>query len=134
MLRSRSLQAVVIGCLAALAAFCALAARDARAADTYAIVAQSTPATAGTGRRPLAERIAAANLPISAVPAAGEEPVRSAAVVPIEPPEPAHPVAVAQAAATAPARAIQQPPAGKRPAAQLRMPARTAGRVSPTRR
>lgn len=131
MLRSRSVQAVVIGCLAALAAFCVLAARDARAADTYSIVAQSTTATAGTGRRPLAERIAAANLPISAVTAVGGTPVATAAGVP---PEPTPPLAVAEGAASPPARAGQQPPAGNRPAAQLRMPARTAGRVSPPRR
>jgi hypothetical protein len=61
MIRSRMAQAVLIGCLAALAGFCAL---QAGAEETYSIVAQSTPASAGTGRRPVAERIAAANLPI----------------------------------------------------------------------
>jgi hypothetical protein len=61
MFRSRLAHATLIGCLAALAAFCAL---EAWAGETYAIVAQSTKASAGTGRRPLAERIAAANLPI----------------------------------------------------------------------
>ena len=61
MFRSRTMQASLIGCLAALASFCAL---NARGADNYSIVAQSSRSSAATGRRPLAERIAAANLPI----------------------------------------------------------------------
>lgn len=61
MFRMRLAQAALIGCLAAIASFCAL---EAWATETYAIVAQSTQASAGTGRRPLAERIAAGNLPI----------------------------------------------------------------------
>lgn len=61
MFRSRLAYATLIGFLAALASFCAL---ESWAAETYAIVAQSTRSSAGTGRRPLAERIAAANLPI----------------------------------------------------------------------
>jgi hypothetical protein len=126
MLRSRTTQAVVIGCLAALATLCALSAR---AADTYSIVAQSTRATAGTGRRPLAERIAAANLPIAADAAAAVEPARPEAVAAGRPAA----AGVTQAAATSPARPAG-PAAGQRPAAPLRMPARTAGRVSPTRR
>ncbi|NCY03889.1 MAG: hypothetical protein EBX36_13525, partial [Planctomycetia bacterium] len=61
MFRSRTAQAALVGCLATLASFCAL---QARGGDSYAIVAQSTRSSAATGRRPLAERIAAANLPI----------------------------------------------------------------------
>lgn len=61
MSRSRLAEATVIGCLTALASFCAL---NARAGETYSIVAQSTRSSAATGRRPLSERIAAANLPI----------------------------------------------------------------------
>lgn len=130
MLRSRTCQAVVIGCLAALATLCALSAR---AAETYSVVAQSTPATAGTGRRPLAERIASANLPIASETAAGAvEPVQPDAVVTAR--REAPPAAVTQAAATAPARSNTHQPAGQRSAAPLRMPARTAGRVSPIRR
>jgi len=63
MLRSRTTQSTLIGCLAALASFCAL---NALAGDNYSIVAQSTRSSAATGRRPLAERITAANLPIIA--------------------------------------------------------------------
>ena len=61
MFRSRMAEAALIGCLAALASFCALSAR---AGETYSIVAQSSRSSATTGRRPLAERISAANLPI----------------------------------------------------------------------
>jgi hypothetical protein len=61
MSHSRLAEAALIGCLTALASFCALSAT---AGETYAIVAQSNRATAATGRRPLSERIAAANLPI----------------------------------------------------------------------
>jgi hypothetical protein len=61
MFHSRAVQSVLVGCLATLASFCAL---QARGGETYSIVAQSTRSSAATGRRPLAERIAAANLPI----------------------------------------------------------------------
>ncbi|MFM8703619.1 MAG: hypothetical protein ACKOHG_07075, partial [Planctomycetia bacterium] len=63
MSRSRLAEATLIGCLTALSAFCGL---NARGGETYAIVAQSSRTSAATGRRPLAERIAAANLPIIA--------------------------------------------------------------------
>jgi hypothetical protein len=63
MSRSRLAEATLIGCLTALASFCGLSARG---GETYAIVAQSSRTSAATGRRPLAERIAAANLPIIA--------------------------------------------------------------------
>ncbi len=61
MFRSRLAEATLIGCLTALASFCAL---NARAEETYAIVAQSNRSSAATGCRPLSERIAAANLPL----------------------------------------------------------------------
>ena len=61
MFHSRLAEATLIGCLTALASFCAL---NARAGETYSIVAQSSRSSAATGRRPLSERIAAANLPI----------------------------------------------------------------------
>ncbi len=61
MFHSRLAEATLIGCLTALASFCAL---NARAGETYSIVAQSNRSSAATGRRPLSERIAAANLPI----------------------------------------------------------------------
>ena len=61
MFHSRLAEATLIGCLTALASFCAL---NARAGETYSIVAQSNRFSAATGRRPLSERIAAANLPI----------------------------------------------------------------------
>ena len=63
MFHSRLAEATLIGCLTALASFCAL---NARAGETYSIVAQSNQSSAATGRRPLSERIAAANLPIIA--------------------------------------------------------------------
>lgn len=61
MFRSRLAEATLIGCLTALASFCAL---HARAEETYSIVAQSNQSSAATGCRPLSERIAAANLPL----------------------------------------------------------------------
>ena len=67
MFHSRLAEATLIGCLTALASFCAL---NARAGETYSIVAQSNRSSAATGRRPLSERIAAANLPIIAATAA----------------------------------------------------------------
>ena len=75
MFRSRLAEASLIGCLTALASFCAF---NARGGETYSIVAQSTRSSAATGRRPLAERITAANLPIitqtAAAPAATSQP------------------------------------------------------------
>lgn len=59
--RTRNAEALLIGLLAALATFCAL---EAGAGETHSIVAQSDGTTAGTGRRPLSQRIAAAALPI----------------------------------------------------------------------
>ena len=61
MVRTRIPEASLVGLLAALATFCAL---EARGGQPYSIVGQSGSATAATGRRPLAERIKAANRPI----------------------------------------------------------------------
>jgi hypothetical protein len=146
MLHSRSLEAAVIGSLAALATFCALSAR---AGDTYSIVAQSSHATAATGRRPLAERIAAANLPII-VQTAATTPEAPAAEEDAEN-RPIPPVALASAAAgdesahaasaaadpprAASAKAARaQPTTGLRLPWMNRQPARSAARPNPTRR
>lgn len=70
MARSTTFEAAVVGLLAALASLCAL---HASGAETYSIVAQSTAATAATGRRPLSARIASGRLPLrplSSAPAA----------------------------------------------------------------
>jgi len=61
MLRTTSSQALLIGLLATLASFCAL---HAFGEQPHSIVAQSNSSTAATGRKPLGQRIAAANLPI----------------------------------------------------------------------
>ena len=61
MVRTRIPEASIVGLLAALATFCAL---EARGGQPYSIVGQSSTSTAATGRRPLAERIKAANRPI----------------------------------------------------------------------
>lgn len=73
MSRSRLAEATLIGCLTALSSFCALSARG---GETYSIVAQSSRTSAATGRRPLAERIAAANLPIIAHSASAPATIR----------------------------------------------------------
>lgn len=66
MLRTASMQALLIAVLTALASFCALKASAGQPAAPrrYSIVAQSSKATAATGRRPIAQRIAASNLPL----------------------------------------------------------------------
>jgi hypothetical protein len=66
MLRTASIQALVIAVLTALASFCALEASAGQPAAPrrYSIVAQSSKATAATGRRPISQRIAASNLPL----------------------------------------------------------------------
>lgn len=89
--RSRLAEATLIGCLTALAIFCA---GRAHGGETYSIVAQSNRATAATGRRPLAERISAANLPIIAQSTSSRVPAA------IEPTEAAHPEAHAATART----------------------------------
>jgi hypothetical protein len=66
MLRTASMQALLIAVLTALAIFCALEASAGQPAAPrrYSVVAQSSKATAATGRRPLSQRIAASNLPL----------------------------------------------------------------------
>ena len=66
MLRTASMQALLIAVLTALASFCALKASAGQPAAPrgYSVVAQSSKATAATGRRPIAQRIAASNLPL----------------------------------------------------------------------
>jgi hypothetical protein len=66
MLRTASMQALLIAVLTALASFCALKASAGQPATPrrYSIVAQSSKATAATGRLPIAQRIAASNLPL----------------------------------------------------------------------
>lgn len=77
MVRSTAFEASVIGLLAALASFCAL---QASGEDSYTVVAQSTPATAGGGRRPLSARIVSGRLPLRPiVPAAAGAPEATAA-------------------------------------------------------
>lgn len=64
--RTASIQALLIAVLTALASFCALKASAGQPAAPrrYSIVAQSSKATAATGRRPISQRIAASNLPL----------------------------------------------------------------------
>jgi len=61
MVRTRSHEASLVALLAGLAAFCAL---EAQGGQPYTVVGQSSKETAATGRRPLGERIKAANRPI----------------------------------------------------------------------
>lgn len=61
MVRIRSREATIVGLLALFAAPCAV---ESRAGQPYSVVGQSTSQTAATGRRPIAERIKAANRPI----------------------------------------------------------------------
>ena len=118
MFRSRLAEATLIGCLTALASFCAL---NARAGETYSIVAQSTRSSAATGRRPLSERIAAANLPIITQTTASTEraPARADASARTEAPATSENMAVAavrvdqevaQEAAAPPPRPAVTPP------------------------
>ena len=61
MVRIRSREATIVGLLALFAAPCAV---ETLAGQPYSVVGQSTAQTAATGRRPIAERIKAANRPI----------------------------------------------------------------------
>jgi hypothetical protein len=116
--RTRHAEACLIGLLAALATFCAL---QAGAAETHSIVAQSDQTTAGTGRRPLSQRIAAAALPIqidsSMQPRDGDPPSPETPIAAAEPlagSAPERPVA-SQVAATGGEGVIR--PAAVKPAA-----------------
>lgn len=161
MFHSRLAEATLIGCLTALASFCAL---NARAGETYSIVAQSNRSSAATGRRPLSERIAAANLPIISQTAAttsqataGENPSTRAeanatgenmavAAVRVDPEVEAAPVPPPRPAATPPvlwpfgtkwpATTAQRPSHAKQPVAAGKAPGSArpaaAGAKSPT--
>lgn len=61
MVRIRSREATIVGLLTLFAAPCAV---ETHAGQPYSVVGQSTAQTAATGRRPIAERIKAANRPI----------------------------------------------------------------------
>ena len=61
MVRIRTREASLAGILAALAALGQIGSVH---AQTYSVVGQSSTKTAATGRRPIAERIKAANRPI----------------------------------------------------------------------
>ena len=92
----RTIESLVIGCLVAAATFCGLMARGAEPVtveptEDYSVVAQSGPQTAGTGRQPIAERIAASRLPRRNEPSARQQPtarIEQPATV-AEQPEPA---------------------------------------------
>ena len=66
MFRTTHRASLLVGALAVLAGANSTFARPAAPPprEPYSIVAQSTPATAGTGRRPISQRIAASNLPL----------------------------------------------------------------------
>ena len=66
MFRTTHRASLLVGALAVLAGASSTFARPAAPPprEPYSIVAQSTPATAGTGRRPISQRIAASNLPV----------------------------------------------------------------------
>lgn len=68
MFRTTRCASLLVGTLAALAGphSTSAFAADAPVQGPHAIVAQSTKATAGTGRRPISQRIAASNLPLRA--------------------------------------------------------------------
>jgi len=66
MFRTTHRASLLVGALVVLAGASSTFARPAAPPprEPYSIVAQSTPATAGTGRRPISQRIAASNLPL----------------------------------------------------------------------
>jgi hypothetical protein len=66
MFRTTHRASLLVGALAVLAGASSTFARPAAPPprEPYSIVAQSTQATAGTGRRPISQRIAASNLPL----------------------------------------------------------------------
>lgn len=121
MFRTTRQASLLVGALAVIAGVRSTPARpaDHPLRETHSIVAQSTKATAGTGRRPISERIAASNLPLRAAtpPDCAQDAVHDDApvVVAATPPNseavmmeqvepvPAAPDAVADADAVAPA-------------------------------
>jgi hypothetical protein len=71
---STAVESMVVGMLAAAASLCAL---QASGAETHSVVAQSTPATAGTGRRPISSRIVAGSLPLRLAPRTATQPPKT---------------------------------------------------------
>lgn len=110
MFRTTHRASLLVGALAVLAGARSTLARPAAPPprEPYSIVAQSTAATAGTGRRPISQRIAASNLPLRApTPPDCAESVCHAdsLATTITPPESAEVAALKAAEVTAPAGA-----------------------------
>ena len=110
MFRTTHRASLLVGALAVLAGARSTLARPAapQPREPYSIVAQSTAATAGTGRRPISQRIAASNLPLRApTPPDCAESVchDDSLAATITPPESAEVAALKAAEVTAPADA-----------------------------
>ena len=116
MFRTTHRASLLVGALAVLAGARSTLARPAapQPREPYSIVAQSTAATAGTGRRPISQRIAASNLPLRApTPPDCAESVchDDSLAATITPPESAEVAALKAAEVTAPAGAETVAPA-----------------------
>ena len=116
MFRTTHRASLLVGALAVLAGARSTLARPAAPPprEPYSIVAQSTAATAGTGRRPISQRIAASNLPLRApTPPDCAESVchDDSLAATITPPESAEVAALKAAEVTAPAGAETVAPA-----------------------
>jgi len=111
----RPAEAFLVGTLSALAIFCAV---QARGGENHSIVAQSNASSAGTGRRPIAQRIISAGLPIVIAAPQKPAPVEAATPVPAAPLAAVEPLATPQAVAE-PAEAVpaEVKPAEAKPAA-----------------
>ncbi len=121
MFRTTHRASLLVGALAVLAGARSTLARPAAPPprEPYSIVAQSTAATAGTGRRPISQRIAASNLPLRApTPPDCAESVchDDSLAATITPPESAEVAALKAAEVTAPAGAETVAPAEVAPA------------------
>lgn len=121
MFRTTHRASLLVGALAVLAGARSTLARPAAPPprEPYSIVAQSTAATAGTGRRPISQRIAASNLPLRApTPPDCAESVchDDSLAATITPPESAEVAALKAPEATAPADAETVAPAEVAPA------------------
>lgn len=121
MFRTTHRASLLVGALAVLAGARSTLARPAapQPREPYSIVAQSTAATAGTGRRPISQRIAASNLPLRApTPPDCAESVchDDSLAATITPPESAEVAALKAAEVTAPAGAETVAPAEVAPA------------------
>jgi hypothetical protein len=121
MFRTTHRASLLVGALAVLTGASSTFARPAAPPprEPYSIVAQSTQATAGTGRRPISQRIAASNLPLRApTPPDCAESVchDDSLAATITPPESAEVAALQAAEVTAPADAETVAPAEVAPA------------------